>query len=60
MDKENLIIKIQKDIVEAEAMLKEAKDELQKQQDTLFCLRVEANTLIEEANSLPNGVNDAN
>mgnify|MGYP003143992631 FL=1 len=60
MDKENLIIKIQKDIVEAEAMLKEAKDELQKQQDTLFCLRVEANALIQEAYSRPNGVNDAN
>jgi len=52
MDKENLIIKIQKDIAEAEAMLKEAKDELQKKQDTLFCLRVEANSLFKKAREI--------
>ena len=41
MDKENLIIKVQKDIAEAEVLLKEAKDELKKHQDTLFCLKAE-------------------
>jgi hypothetical protein len=41
MDRENLIIKVQKDIAEAEVLLKEARNELQKQQDTLFCLKAE-------------------
>ena len=47
MDKENLIIKVQKDIAEAEALLKEARHKLQKQQDTLFCLKAEAEKLKE-------------
>jgi|TARA_R100000482_G_scaffold15237_1_gene4459 hypothetical protein len=41
MDKENLIIKVEKDIAKAEVLLKEARDKLQKQQDTLFCLKAE-------------------
>lgn len=47
MDKENLIIKVEKDIAEAEVLLKEARDKLQKQQDTLFCLKAEAEKLKE-------------
>ena len=47
MDKENLIIKVQKDIAEAEVLLKEARNKLQKQQDTLFCLKAEAENLKE-------------
>ena len=47
MSKENLIIKVQKDIAEAEVFLKEARNKLQKQQDTLFCLKVEAKKLKE-------------
>tara|TARA_R100001015_G_C4449513_1_gene40148 strand:+ start:90 stop:251 length:162 start_codon:yes stop_codon:yes gene_type:complete len=47
MDKENLIIKVEKDIAEAEVLLKEATHELQKQQDTLFCLKAEAEKLKE-------------
>ena len=38
---------IQKDIAEAEVLLKEARHKLQKQQDTLFCLKAEAEKLKE-------------
>tara|TARA_R100000458_G_C8259807_1_gene235413 strand:- start:1312 stop:1473 length:162 start_codon:yes stop_codon:yes gene_type:complete len=41
MEEENLIIKVEKDIAKAEVLLKEARDKLQKQQDTLFCLKAE-------------------
>ena len=47
MSKENLIIKVQKDIAESEVLLKEARNKLQKQQDTLFCLKAEAEKLKE-------------
>ena len=47
MNRENLIIKVEKDIAEAEVLLKEARNELQKQQDTLFCLKAEAEKLKE-------------
>lgn len=46
-NKTQLIIKVEKDIAEAEVLLKEARQELQKQQDTLFCLKVEAKKLKE-------------
>ena len=59
-NKVELIETIQNDIAKAEAKLKEAKDRIQEMQDKVFLLRIEANALIEEANScLPNGVNDA-
>ena len=59
-NKKELIMTIQNDIAKAEAKLKEAKDRLKQMQDKVFLLRIEANALIEEANScLPNGVNDA-
>jgi F0F1-type ATP synthase membrane subunit b/b' len=58
-NKTQLIMTIQNDIAKAEAKLKEAQDRLKEMQDKVFLLRVEANALIQEAYSRPNGVNDA-